>query len=108
VAKKKNPIVTTSPLAGEVEREFTTGLWSGQTQYKCNDCLYDTFNKKQMLTHLVEQHGSMAALEELFPSGSKSQTVLLQEPERPTSQEFPGEVYEIEFEEVEDATNNSG
>lgn len=99
MAKKKSKVLAS-------EAEFTTGSWSGQPQFKCKQCPFDTFSRNQMLTHLVEQHGSEAALDELFPASAEPQAVRLQEPEKPTGDELPAGIYEIEIEEVDDAQND--
>jgi hypothetical protein len=82
--------------------EYETGSWSGQPQYTCNTCRFDTLDQKRMLEHLVEQHSSLAALETLFPGQPQ------QEPESITAGEPTSEIYEIEVEEVDDAQNNPG
>lgn len=47
-------------------REYTVGLWAGVEQFACSLCAFDVLeDRKAMLEHLMNEHGSEQALEEL-------------------------------------------
>lgn len=118
MAKKRTPIPLPFPhqenADGEREPEYEVGKWSGQAHYRCMRCAFDTLDKERMLEHLVEQHSSTVALEELFPSSKPAaQTVRLQEPVKAAGELVPegdpaNGVFEISITEVDDGTTNFG
>jgi len=59
---KRKPIP--EPQAPDVH-EYHVGTWSGQPHYQCRFCMFDTFDRVVILNHLVNEHNSMSALEEL-------------------------------------------
>jgi hypothetical protein len=46
--------------------EFTNNSWAGNPHFECNSCLFDTFILTEMYRHLVNNHDSEAALEQLL------------------------------------------
>ena len=55
-------------LGGEKLEEYVMAKWAGLNHYRCKKCAFDTLDLRGMLMHLVEQHNSEAALDELFPA----------------------------------------
>lgn len=50
----------------KIALEYTIGAWSGQTQFRCASCAFDTLDGVAMLNHLVNEHNSETALEALI------------------------------------------
>jgi hypothetical protein len=49
------------------QQEYMTGAWGGIAQYQCRHCAFDVLDdRKAILRHLMDAHGSTAALEELL------------------------------------------
>jgi hypothetical protein len=44
---------------------YSTSSWSGHAHYHCTVCRFDTLAKATILNHLIVDHDSEAALEEL-------------------------------------------
>lgn len=73
MAKRKTS--TEPQVADEVKTEggYHIGQWSGQPHYQCRFCMFDTFDRVAILNHLVNEHNSMSALEELYNQGAPTQ-----------------------------------
>lgn len=53
--------------ASQLPAQYEVGMWSGQPQYCCKLCAFDTMiGPATMLDHLVKAHNSMQALEALI------------------------------------------
>lgn len=111
MVKKKTITKKPSPAA-----DYGVGEWAGQVQLTCKHCQFDTLaGEAAMLTHLVEAHGSEAALDALFPNRAQvapAIAVQLREPVKADSEGIPegdpaNGVYEIDIEEVGDGTSES-
>lgn len=69
----KKKTTTTAPAQDPQTpaEEYLTKAWAGQTLYQCCLCpAFDTFDRGQILEHLVNIHNSEKALEELYSATS--------------------------------------
>lgn len=56
---------------GKGRVEFEIGSWGGMVHFRCASCSFDSFDKHEMFTHLMNEHDSEAALEQLLSKESE-------------------------------------
>ena len=68
--KKKQSAVSDqqSAVRDQSTSEYKVTPWGGQDHFSCTLCQgkFDTFNKQAMLEHLVNEHDSEKALNEMY------------------------------------------
>lgn len=70
---KKKAITTEEvPSPQQTPAEYVNRSWGGLAHYECCSCTFDTFSHTEMLEHLVNNHNSEKALEELCSAESSA------------------------------------
>lgn len=105
MAKKKKPETIIEKPSEEL---YSVGTWAGMPQYRCCRCAFDTLNLQEMLNHLVGQHDSIGALEELVKAEKD-------EPQKPAVQQAEAslpegeeELFEVELKETGSTVDEQG
>lgn len=50
----------------EKQAEFSIDRWGGKMHFQCAFCSFDTFDKHDIFSHLVNAHDSEEALEQIL------------------------------------------